>query len=31
MDWQIVLYIAAGIAAIAFLVLCVAIAVVLFC
>ena len=30
MDWQIVLYIAAGIAAIAFLVLCVAIAVVLF-
>lgn len=30
MDWQIVLYIAAGIAAIAFLVLCIAIAVVLF-
>lgn len=30
MDWQIVLYISAGIAAIAFLVLCVAIAVVLF-
>lgn len=30
MDWQIILYIAAGIAAIAFLVLCIALAVVLF-
>ncbi|GAA3723899.1 DUF948 domain-containing protein [Salinicoccus jeotgali] len=30
MDWQIVLYIAAGIAAIAFLILCIALAVVLF-
>ncbi|WP_411842049.1 DUF948 domain-containing protein [Salinicoccus sp. HZC-1] len=30
MDWQIILYIAAGIAAIAFLILCIALAVVLF-
>jgi len=30
MDWQIVLYIAAGIAAVAFLILCIALAVVLF-
>lgn len=30
MDWQIILYIAAGVAAIAFLILCVAIAIVLF-